>query len=484
MRVPSTGALTLLLIGCSGGTNPGRQVVARAAAALGGIEQIREVHTLALEGSGEFSAFGQSRTLDSELLKWRVTSYRRLVDFGNRRWREESVFTPTYITGYPDSFPVVAGMDRDVAYDIDGGTPSRLDDLAARDRGAALYHDPIGFLRAAADTGAKLENARRNGDEESVDLIAEGQRFVLTISDETGLPIRIVSTGHEPALGDVTVTTEFDDYAETGRLRLPRRITRRMDDRVVVDMKLAGPEINPGAEVPEAPQGIRDSTPPAVRVEADEVAKGIWHLTGQGHHSVLIEFADHLALIEAPVDDARTLAVIARARSLRPDKPLTEVINTHHHFDHSGGIRAAISQGLTVITHADNRRFYEDAARRPSTVARDALSRNPKPLSLVAVADKEVLTDGARAVEVYPIAGNGHSASMLMVYFPKERLLVEADVYQAPPPGAPAPVRYPFAGNLVENVRQRGLKVDRIVPIHGRIVPFSVLVAASQVKRD
>ena len=64
----------------------------------------------------------------------------------------------TYVTGYPDSFPVVAGMDRDVAYDIDGGTPSRLDDLAARDRAAALYHDPIGFLRAATDSGAKLEN--------------------------------------------------------------------------------------------------------------------------------------------------------------------------------------------------------------------------------------------------------------------------------------------------------------------------------------
>jgi len=32
--------------------------------------------------------------------------------------------------------------------------------------------------------------------------------------------------------------------------------------------------------------------------------------------------------------------VIARARALRPGKPLTQVINTHHHFDHSGGILA------------------------------------------------------------------------------------------------------------------------------------------------
>ena len=97
--------------------------------------------------------------------------------------------------------------------------------------------------------------------------------------------------------------------------------------------------------------------PPTVAVE--ELGRGIWLLAGGSHHSVLVEFNDHLKLIEAPQTDDRVLAVIAKARELRPNKPLTHVINTHHHFDHSGGIRAAISKGLTVITHGGQRRADE-----------------------------------------------------------------------------------------------------------------------------
>ena len=76
-------------------------------------------------------------------------------------------------------------------------------------------------------------------------------------------------------------------------------------------------------------------------VEVEEVATGVWYLTGQSHHSVLVEFDEYLALIEAPQSERRTLAGIERARELQPGKPLQYVVNTHHHFDHSAGIRAA-----------------------------------------------------------------------------------------------------------------------------------------------
>ena len=115
---------------------------------------------------------------------------------------------------------------------------------------------------------------------------------------------------------------------------------------------------------------------------------------------------------------------------------------------------------------------------------RDALARNPKPLAIETVVGKKVLSDGARRVEIYPITDNGHSASMLMVYFPAEKLLAEADAYQPPPPGGPAPKSYPFAANLLDNIERRGLRVERLLPIHGRIVPFAELVAATRVKAN
>jgi glyoxylase-like metal-dependent hydrolase (beta-lactamase superfamily II) len=210
--------------------------------------------------------------------------------------------------------------------------------------------------------------------------------------------------------------------------------------------------------------------PPPVTIAVEELANGIWFLAGQSHHSVLVEFSDHLMLIEAP-NEARTLAVIARARELVPDKPLTHLVNSHHHFDHSGGIRAAVSEGLTIITQAANGPFYRELVDRPRTIAPDALSRNPQPLTLEAVEDEMTLEDDSMTVHLYHIADNPHADSLLMAYFPRERLLVEAD------PFSPGRALQPFAANLLENIERRGLRVARIVPIHGSVVPFDDLVA-------
>jgi glyoxylase-like metal-dependent hydrolase (beta-lactamase superfamily II) len=220
-------------------------------------------------------------------------------------------------------------------------------------------------------------------------------------------------------------------------------------------------------------------------ITVEEVGKGLWYLTGQSHHSVLVEFADHLVLVETPQHETRSAAVVAKAKELRPNKPIKYVINTHHHFDHSGGIRTAIAEGATIITHEDNKAFIEAMASRPHTLTADALSRSPKPAVVETVSDKRVLKDSTRTVEIYNVAGSAHSASMLMVYFPTERLIVEADLYNppAPPaanaPPAPAPV-FPFAANFVENVHKLGLRPDRIMPIHGRLVPFKDAEAAAK----
>src|SRR4030095_2890109 len=216
------------------------------------------------------------------------------------------------------------------------------------------------------------------------------------------------------------------------------------------------------------------TAPPPATVTVEEVAKSVWLLAGQSHHSVVVEFNDHLILIEAPQNDTRTLAVIAKARDLRPNKQLTHVVNTHHHFDHSGGIRAAVSEGLAVITQKANAQFFEDAIKRPHTIVPDALVKNATPLRLEVVDDGMELADSGMTVQLYRIDGNPHGDAMLMAYLPRERILVEVDAFS---PGAAV---QPYAANLLENITKRNLKVDRIVPLHGTIAPFGDLVKTQQ----
>src|SRR4029079_9152575 len=164
------------------------------------------------------------------------------------------------------------------------------------------------------------------------------------------------------------------------------------------------------------------------------------------------------------------LAVIAKPRELRPHTPLTQVINSHHHFDHSGGIRAAVAEGLEVVTHKANAGFFQDAATRAHSLSPDALAKVQKPLKVTPVDDELTLGDTTRTLQLFHVIGNPHADTLLMAYLPRERLLIEVDAYS---PGSAA---HPFAANLIENVTRRNLKVDRIVPLHGTVVPHAELL--------
>jgi glyoxylase-like metal-dependent hydrolase (beta-lactamase superfamily II) len=326
---------------------------------------------------------------------------------------------------------------------------------------------------------AVLTNPHTLGTERIVDVsIGGGRPFTLAIDGTSSLPTRVVSMTDNLNLGDVAIETSFSDYQDVGGLKLPTNITTKTDKWTTATLQVSKQTVDADAAGTAAPEAARTAKaiagPPPANVTVENVSKGVWFLAGQSHHSVLVEFSDHLMLIEAPQNDTRTLAVIAKARELVPGKPLTQVVNSHHHFDHSGGIRAAVSEGLGVITHKANAGFYDDAIKRTHSIVPDALSKNAKPLKIETFDDELTLKDAAMTVTLYHIAGSGHGDTLVMAYFPRERILVEADVYS--PGGAIAP----YAANLLENIKKRNLRVDRIVPIHGAIGPFADLVKAAQ----
>ena len=477
---------TMSLGACTQRT-PEEQLIHDAGEALGGADNIFETATLLLEGKGTQYRLGQNMTVDGDLPYWEVDEYRREIDLTDQRWRVTQKRTSTFLTGNPVlRQEQISGVDGDVAYEVSGdGTVSRLAAQVAADRMGEHFHHPATLIRLAMTEGSTLGNMRQADGQDAIDITsASGKTYTMYVSPETRYPTRIESMGYDANLGDVTLATAFDDYWETGglggfqaRLTMPREITTTLDDFTTWHLRVT---TSVDQELPDvgAPEAARSALPSdfQANVQVEEVTDGVWHLTGQSHHSVLVEFDDFLALVEAPQNEARTLAVIAQARAIQPDKPLQYVVNTHHHFDHSGGIRAAVSEGLTVITHASNEAFYRDLVQRPHSLRPDALTHNPKMLSLELVVGYEVygLSNGRRTMRVGRIARDAHASAILMAHLPRERLLIVADAFSPNAQGAP------FAPNLLEAVNDLEWGVDRIVPIRGPVIEFAALEEAAQ----
>ena len=464
------------LAGCTQLT-PDQQILEDASAALGGRERVEAVSTISIEGQGVLGNLGQDMTPEATTQTFTVSDYTQRVDLTAGRSRTARIRTPafTYFRGQ-DPQSQEFGLDGEVGYDVaPDGTATRIPSDAARDRRAVVYHHPITSVHAALDPAATLTNARTADGEDLVDVAtADAFSFTLAIDAGTKLPSRVTSLAHNANMGDVTLETSFADYEEIDGLLLPTRLTSSTAGYPTAELNVMSQSVNGDVGDLAAPAAVSSAAPvteaPPVNVAVEELADGIWLLAGQSHHSVLVEFSDHLMLFEAP-NEARTLAVIARARELVPDKPLTHLVNSHHHFDHSGGIRAAVSEGLTIVTHAANGQFYRELVDRPRAIAPDALTRNPQPLTLETVEDEMTLEDDAMTVHLYHIEGNPHADSLLMAYFPGERLLVQADAF------SPGRALQPFAANLLENIERRGLRVTRIAPIHGPVASFDDLVA-------
>src|SRR5262249_28799831 len=145
------------------------------------------------------------------------------------------------------------------------------------------------------------------------------------------------------------VEINYSEYKDFAGVKFPMKIKQTIGDYPALDLTVT--DVQPNAAVNIAiPDPILQTPAPYARVTSQSVAEGVWFMPGRRHNSVLIEMKDHLILVESPINDDRAAAVLGEVKKLSP-KPIKYVIASHHHFDHSGGLRAVSAEGVTIVAH-------------------------------------------------------------------------------------------------------------------------------------
>lgn len=215
-------------------------------------------------------------------------------------------------------------------------------------------------------------------------------------------------------------------------------------------------------------------------VQPEQVAPGVWMVQGVSAlgSSANRNFISNAAFVVTPggvvVVDALGSPVLAQElveaiRRITP-APISHVVVTHYHADHVYGLQVFKDQGAQIIAHRDGRAYLqsETAALRLQASREEMAPWIDEKTRLVPadrwIAEPTRLALGGVEFVLQP-AGPAHTAEDLVVFLPRQRVLIAGDlVFRG---------RIPFVGQAdsgrwIEALdRLIGFDATLIVPGHG-----------------
>lgn len=457
-----------------------REIVARAVAAMGGEQALRGIRAVTTEFYGVTFALGQEETPGSPA-RVTATVARILADYAGGR-RLSTLESRTVQGQVIRQRRVIQG---DLGMVETDGRPAAAQPALVRTEQGSLRRPAERLLLAALDNpaalrplapkpwrGEPMDGVRYAAGPDTLDLWFDRRSGLLTVTE---------TLSDDPILGDRRTVAWFTRWQPAGGVRFARQYDVEVNGRLQTHSVFTAVTVNP--ETPDSlfaiPDSIRSQAqpgstpPPRMSVTLVELAPGVWRAEGGSHFSLVVDQGARLLVVEAPLGAARFGAVLDTLRSRFPGKPVGLVVMTHHHWDHSGGIRAALAAGLPVAAHARNARFVREVAAARHTLEPDPLSRTPRAPALRAVEDSLVLGDGATRVVVYTLP-TAHTEGMLAAYVPAARLLFVSDVLSPAATLAPA-----GSAELAAFARARGLEIGRVAGGHGGVAEWADVARAA-----
>ena len=459
--------------GSSSGQTP-KDVVARALGAMGGDSAVRAVRAVSIDFYAMAFALGQEETPESPA-RAGIASGRLIADYaGNRKTVSSEQRT---VAGAVNRLRRVTA-NRIGMLETNGRSAADAPGTAAGEE-TSLRRAPGPLLVAALDHPEALTPlAARTwrGEPHAAVRYARGlDTLDLYFDRRTGLLTVMVTVTDDPILGDRRTEIWFTRWQEASGVRFARQVDVFVNGRLNTEEIATAVTVNP--ELPDSLFAIPDSiatraqpanpVPAAPVVTLAELGAGVWRAEGGSHHSLVVEQPDRLIIVEAPQNSRRMGAVFDTLRARFPAKPVGMVVNTHHHWDHAGGLRASLAAGTSVVTASGNTAFVRRVGTSAKTVAPDAMVRRTRTLRIIGVDDSLTIGTGDSRVVVYRLP-TAHVEGMLAAYLPATRILFVSDVLSPGPTLAPAGSK-----ELVAFVRGRGITVDRVAGGHGGIAAWA-----------
>jgi glyoxylase-like metal-dependent hydrolase (beta-lactamase superfamily II) len=307
----------------------------------------------------------------------------------------------------------------------------------------------------------------------------DGTQLAVYVDAQTNLITKYEVLYPDVLTGDEASEIIFSDYHPVNGVQFPGRWRWRQAGQQVADYTIADVRLN--AKLDDAafakPTDFTDAPPfPQGRsITVSKLAENVFLIQdvgGGGYHVLAVAFPDYVLAVEAPLNTGASQAAIAKIKEALPNQPIRYFAVTHHHNDHSGGTRAFLAEGATLVTTAGNRKLFTEMGTANHN---DILGKTPAaPHIEVVESKKRVFTGGNQVVELYDIGPTPHANEMLIAYLPTQKILFQADLFNPPETG---PIGKAQAGTiyLAQKIRELGLQVDKLVGVHGRVSTLAEL---------
>lgn len=328
----------------------------------------------------------------------------------------------------------------------------------------------------------------------------------------TGLPAAIRMLDYDPIQGDSNFDLVLGDWRRAGAMQYPFRQRYELNGKSVAAVDITSVEAktppagawdrpaNAGAAADAASgdpatdsfQWFFRKQGFAVLMDSDHIfydaqqqeglaftplAPSIWMVTGGFYNSVLVELDDALVVYDAP-HEVMSQAILRETAQRFPGKPIRDVIVTHYHMDHAGGLRSYVAAGATLVVGKGGvKDFLTTALRRPATLGIAELQTAQARAALQAPKIVEVdgpfsVGSGAIQAQAYPVVPNEHAVGMLFGYMPSAKLGFVSDLWspgRAGPPPPPGTEQRENLLALVRSVRLWKLQPEQFAGGHGRV---------------